>query len=124
MSWARQQTGLAIHTCGLTPLSQWPALYTQPFLALISVPRTAPEYLPNERRREHPPRARLMLARRRDVDSLQEGPEEAVALVELSVAVLTHKLRQSWVLVDDHPQQALEVAGEDTLPWRPRRRSV
>lgn len=43
------------------------------------------------------------MARRGDVYSLQEGLEEAMALVELSVAVLADKLRQSWILVDCHP---------------------
>lgn len=40
-----------------------------------------------------------------------------MALVELGVAVLADKLRQSWVLVDGHPQQVLEVPDENALPW-------
>lgn len=62
--------------------------------------------------------ASLPVARRGDVDSLQEGLEEAMALVELGMAVLADELRQSWVLVDGHPQQMLEVPGENSLPWR------
>lgn len=41
-----------------------------------------------------------------------------MALVELGMAVLADELRQSWVLVDGHPQQMLEVPGENSLPWR------
>lgn len=51
-----------------------------------------------------------------DVDSLEEGLEQAVALIELGMAVLADKLRQSRVLVDSHPQQVLEVPDENTLP--------
>lgn len=40
-----------------------------------------------------------------------------MALVELGVAVLADKLRQSWVLVDGHTQQVLEVPDENSLPW-------
>lgn len=61
--------------------------------------------------------ASLPVTSRGDVDSLQEGLEEAMALVELGVAVLADKLRQSWVLVDSHPQQMLEVPDENSLPW-------
>lgn len=60
--------------------------------------------------------ARLPMARRGDVDSLQKAREKPVALVELGEAVLADKLRQSWVLEDSHPQQTLEVPDENTLP--------
>lgn len=40
-----------------------------------------------------------------------------MALVELGVAILADKLRQSWVLVDSHPEQVLEVPDENTLSW-------
>lgn len=59
---------------------------------------------------------RLPVAHWGDVDSLEEGLEQAVALIELGMAVLADKLRQSRVLVDSHPQQVLEVPDENTLP--------
>lgn len=53
--------------------------------------------------------------RRGDVDPLQEGREEAVALVELAEAVLADERRQGCALVHGHPQQALKVPDEDAL---------
>ena len=59
---------------------------------------------------------RLPAACRGNIDSLQERCEEAVALVELGMAVLADKLGQSWVLVDSHAQEALEIPDENTVP--------
>lgn len=60
--------------------------------------------------------ARLPAACWGNIDSLQERCEEAVALVELGMAVLADKLGQSWVLVDSHAQEALEIPDENTVP--------
>lgn len=53
-----------------------------------------------------------LFTKRGEVDSLQEADQDAVTLVELGVAFLADKFRQSGVTVQPDPDQSLEVGVE------------
>lgn len=55
------------------------------------------------------------MARGRRVHPLNKRPEDAAALVELSVAFLADELGQRGVLAHRHPDQPLEVCEEDLI---------